>query len=333
MLLGIETSCDETSIAVLDKGCNVLSCVILSQDEIHKEWGGVFPELAARAHIERIRDVFDKAIYDARIKPKDISAIGVTCGPGLIGSLFVGLQFAKGLSLSLNVPFYGINHLDGHLSSSLIEHKDIPLPAIGLIVSGGHTELVYIKNWGIYEVLGRTLDDAVGEAYDKVARMLGLSFPGGPIIDKFAKNGRANIKFPLPKIKKEGFDFSFSGLKTAVLYYIRENKDYVVSDVCASFQESAINQLIIKIFSQASFKETKSIVVGGGVACNTRLREILEKEGNRKNIPVFIPSPRLCIDNGVMIAQVLARKIKAKEKSSSLFLSPVPNLHVFETML
>jgi len=326
MFLGIETSCDETSIAVIDENYNLLSCVIFSQDEIHKEYGGVFPEKASRAHLERIREVFDKAIKDAKIKTSDIKAIGVTYGPGLIGSLLVGLQFAKGLSISLKIPFYGINHLDGHLSLPLIENRNIPLPGIGLIVSGGHTELVYIKNWGVYEVLGRTLDDAVGEAFDKTARMLGFSFPGGPIIDKISKNGKPSIKFPIAKIKNGGFNFSFSGLKTAVFYYLRDNKDYLKEDVACSFQEAAISSLVSKTLEALSYKDAKSIILGGGVACNTLLRERIKEEGKKRDISVFFPSKRLCTDNGAMIAACLLRKIKNNEPPSPFSLSPEPSL-------
>ncbi|MEW6102477.1 MAG: tRNA (adenosine(37)-N6)-threonylcarbamoyltransferase complex transferase subunit TsaD [bacterium] len=326
MFLGIETSCDETSIAVIDENYNLLSCVIFSQDEIHREWGGVFPELASRAHLERIREVFDRAISDANIKISDIKAIGVTYGPGLIGSLLVGLSFAKGLSISLNVPLYGINHLDGHLSLPLIENRNIPLPAIGLIVSGGHTELVYIKDWGIYETLGRTLDDAAGEAFDKVARMLGYSFPGGPIIDEVSKKGKPCIKFPIAKIKKEGFDFSFSGIKTAVFYYLRDNPNCSKEDVACSFQEAAIGALIIKVFEALSHKDAKSIVLGGGVACNTLLREKMEIEGKERKIPIFFPSKRLCTDNGAMIGACLLRKIKNGEPPSCLSISSEPNI-------
>lgn len=328
MFLGIETSCDETSIAVLDKDYKLLGCVIFSQDDIHREWGGVFPELASRAHLDVIRLVFDKAISDARIKPNEIKAIGVTYGPGLIGSLIVGLEFAKGLSISLNVPFYGINHLDGHLSLPLIENKDIPLPAIGFIVSGGHTELVYIKDWGIYESLGRTLDDAAGEAFDKVARLLGYPFPGGAIIDEVSKNGKPIIKFTIAKIKEGRFNFSFSGLKTAVLYYLRDNKDAIKEDVIASFQETAVLSLVIKVWDALSYKNAKSIILGGGVACNSLLRKMMEDEGKKKNIPVFFPSKRLCTDNGAMVAACVLRKIKNNENPSLLSLSPCPSLKI-----
>lgn len=329
MFLGIETSCDETSIAVLDENYNLLSCVIFSQDDIHKEWGGVFPELASRAHLERIREVFDKAIRDAGITPSDIKAIGVTYGPGLIGSLLVGLSFAKGLSISLGVPFYGINHLDGHLSLPLIENKDIPLPGIGLVVSGGHTELVYIKDWGIYESIGRTLDDAVGEAFDKVARLFGYPFPGGPIIDELSKKGKPTIKFSIARIKGGGFNFSFSGLKTAVFYYLRDNKDIIKEDVICSFQNTAISSLVIKTYEALSYyKDAKSIILGGGVACNSLLRERMEEEGKKRNIPVFFPSKRLCTDNGAMIAAYLLRKVKNNEKPSLLSISPEPNLKI-----
>ncbi len=327
MYLGIETSCDETSIAVIDENYNLQSSVIFSQDEIHKEWGGVFPELASRAHLERIRGIFDRAIEDAKIKIKDIKAIGVTYGPGLIGSLLVGLQFAKGLSISLKIPFYGINHLDGHLSLPLIENKDIPLPGIGLVISGGHTELVYIKDWGIYEPLGRTLDDAVGEAYDKVARMLGLSFPGGPIIDELAKKGKPSIKFTIAKVKQGDFNFSFSGLKTAIFYFLRDNRNYSKEDVASSFQETAISSLLIKTFEALSYKNAKSIILGGGVACNSRIRERMEEEGEKRQIPIFFPSKRLCTDNAVMIAAALLRKIKNNEPPSLLSISAEPSFN------
>jgi N6-L-threonylcarbamoyladenine synthase len=321
MFLGIETSCDETSIAVIDENYKILSNIVSSQDEIHKEFGGVFPELAARAHIEKILPVFNEAIKQAGITKRDLKAIGVTSGPGLIGSLLVGLSFGKALSYSLSVPFFGINHLEAHLCLPLLTKNEIPFPGIGLLVSGGHTELVFLERWGKGESIARTLDDAAGEAFDKVARLLELGWPGGPAIERIAVTGDAKaIKFSIPKIKSGDLNFSFSGLKTAVYYQLKEcpRKE----DIAASFQEAVVSHLLINTLKAISMTGAKSIIAGGGVVANNRLREELTLLAKEKGLTLFLPEKNLCTDNGAMVCANLLFKIKEGSLPSSFDLAP-----------
>lgn len=303
--LGIETSCDETSCAVLKNGDKILSNIVSSSLFRHKPFGGVVPEIASRHSLEQIDFVFQEALEQAKIKPKQIGLIAVTEGPGLIGSLFVGISFAKALSYQLKKPLVGVNHLDAHLVANFIGQKE-PAKYIGLLVSGGHTSISYHQK-GKVTLLGATVDDAVGEAYDKVAKLLGLGYPGGPVIDKLAAQGNARA-FLFTKPKQKGrFDFSYSGIKTAVLYEVQKQKsplsETFVKDMAASFQKAAVNWLVEKTLEAAEDKNVKHIVVGGGVSANSALRCQLTEEGAARGIEVRFPAFSLTVDNAGMIAR------------------------------
>jgi N6-L-threonylcarbamoyladenine synthase len=298
-ILGIDTSCDETAVSVVKDGKEILSNIIASQI-IHSQYGGVIPEAAARAHIQTILPITDIALKTADITLKDLDLIGVTNGPGLIGSLLCGLSFAKALAFSLNIPFRCVNHLIGHVYSLVLDFKNLPLPMIVLLISGGHTELYLLKENLEITLLGSTLDDACGEAFDKVAKMLGYPYPGGPYIERLAKKGKRNINFPIPLLKN--YNFSFSGLKTAVLYYLKTNPNYNEYDVAASFQETVFDYLIAAINKASKEFLIKNIGIVGGVAVNERLKERLHILANDKNYQIFIPKKELCLDNGAMIA-------------------------------
>ena len=285
--LAVESSCDETSVAVLKNGREVISNIINTQVDLHKKFGGVVPEVASRKHIENIDVVLQEALDKANIALNDIDHIAVTYGPGLVGALLVGLSHAKALAFTLNKPLVGVNHIEGHVSANYIEHKDLKPPFITLIVSGGHTHLVEVKDYGEYEILGRTRDDASGEAFDKIARAMGLGYPGGPIVDRLAKEGNKNaIDFPRAYLD-EGYDFSFSGLKSAVLNYLNakkmKNEEIVVEDVCASFQEAVVEVLSQKAIKAAKEKGYNTITLAGGVACNSALRDKLTELGKENN--------------------------------------------------
>lgn len=334
-ILGIETSCDETAAALLKDGNEVVSDILFSQGEIHGRYGGVVPELACRKHIEIIDRVVTSAIDTAGIKASDIDAIAVTQGPGLIGALLVGVSFAKAFAYSLGIPLIGVNHLEGHLFSIFLEKKDVEMPFVALIVSGGHTNLYYVKGFGDYKLLGQTMDDAAGEAFDKAAKMLGLEYPGGPIIDKLSKIGNPEyIRFPRAYLSKESVDFSFSGLKTALLNHINSdslygpNKDNLalkIPDIAASFQQAIVDVLVEKTMLAAAKYNVKDIVVAGGVAANKMLRYKMEARGNSAGIMIHIPRPRYCTDNGAMIAIVGYYYFK-KGCFASLDLTPTANL-------
>lgn len=303
--LAVESSCDETSIAILKNGREILTNIVSTQMDLHKKFGGVVPEVASRKHIENIDGVLKEALDEANITLNDVDNIAVTYGPGLVGALLVGLSYAKALAFCLNKPLVGVNHIEGHISANYIAHKSLNPPFITLIVSGGHTHLVEVKNYGEYEILGITRDDASGEAFDKIARAMGLGYPGGPIIDKLAKQGNKNaIDFPRAYLD-DGYDFSFSGLKSAVLNYLNEKKmkkeDIVVEDVCASFQEAVVEVLSKKAIKAATEKGYKTIALAGGVACNSALREKITELGNQTNIQIKYPPIDLCTDNAAMI--------------------------------
>ncbi len=327
LVLGIESSCDETAAAVVKDGNVILSSVISSQIELHKPFGGVVPELAAREHLEKIDPIVDEALAKANVTLKDIDAVAVTQGPGLIGSLLVGVCYAKALAFGLDIPFIGVNHIEGHVFSVAFENPPIRFPAFALIVSGGHTNLFYIPEAGQYKVIARTRDDAAGEAFDKIAKMLGLEYPGGPVIEKLAKEGDANkIKFPIAKISDGRPDFSFSGLKTAVSRYVRENEiekvgaDKIVSqeikDIAASFQATVVKSLMRNVEKLAAEYQPKTFIVAGGVACNNALREAAETVGKRLEIPVYFPSKHLSTDNAAMIAAAGYFHLQRGEKSN-----------------
>lgn len=330
LILSIESSCDETSAAVVKNGRIVLSNIISSQIETHKLYGGVVPEVASRMHIEVIDKVVKEALSEASIKLSDIDAIGVTYGPGLVGALLVGLQYAKGLSFASKKPLIGVNHIEGHISANFIEHKDLKPPFVSLVVSGGHTFIVYVKDYGEYEVLGQTRDDAAGEAYDKVARAIGLGYPGGPKIDKLAKEGNENaIEFPRANFHEETLDFSFSGVKSAVLNYINKCKmkdvEFNRADIAASFQKAVVDVLCDNVFKTCTQKKANKIAIAGGVASNSALRNTLKIEGEKRNIEVLFPAPILCTDNAAMIGSAAYYQY-IKGNISSLNLNAKPNL-------
>lgn len=301
LILGIDTSCDDTAAAVVEDGRRVLSNIVSSQNEIHKKYGGIVPELASRRHIEMIWPVVDEAIAQANVSFKDISAIAVTYGPGLIGSLLVGVCFAKSLSFVNKTPMIAVNHLEGHIFSIFLEENPA-FPFIALVVSGGHTSIYLVKGFGNYIELGRTRDDAAGEAYDKVAKILGFGYPGGPIIDEVALNGnRESILFPRAHVKG-GLDFSFSGLKTAVLNYTKKHPHSKKEDIAASFQAAVIDVLIARVIEAARIRGIKRIVLSGGVSANSALRKRLGQEGKKEGLDVYLPSLHLCTDNAAMIA-------------------------------
>lgn len=314
LILGIESSCDETAAAVVKNGREILSSIISSQIESHRAYGGVVPELASREHLEKIEEVVNKAIVDARIRLDDIDGVAVTQGPGLIGSLLVGVCYAKSLAFGLGVPLVGVNHIEGHVYSVAFENPPINYPAMALIVSGGHTNLFWIPEEGKYKVVSRTRDDAAGEAFDKVAKMVGLGYPGGPIIERIARKGNpAAIRFAKAKISDGRPDFSFSGLKTAVSRYIRENgitpladerlePPQEIADLAASFQNAVVQALVGRMEKQAEGLHPKTLIVAGGVACNQALRSAAEAVAARLGIPVYFPSRHLSTDNAAMIA-------------------------------
>ncbi|MGM0444781.1 MAG: tRNA (adenosine(37)-N6)-threonylcarbamoyltransferase complex transferase subunit TsaD [Bacillota bacterium] len=308
-ILAIETSCDETAAAVSEDGLNILSSVVASQIDWHKKYGGVVPEIASRKHMEFITPVVEKAVEESNLKLKDIDAIAATYGPGLVGSLLVGLSYAKALSLALDKPFIGVNHIAGHIYANFISKEDIKSPIVCLTVSGGHTDLLYFKEYGDYEILGRTKDDAAGEAFDKIARYLGLGYPGGPVIEQKAKDGNEKaIDFPRPFIDKDNYDFSFSGLKTAVINYIhnqkQKNKELNINDIAASFQKAVIDILTDKTIKAALSKDAESVILSGGVAANKRFREVLKSSLKEHGIPLYFPEMKLCTDNAAMISTV-----------------------------
>jgi N6-L-threonylcarbamoyladenine synthase len=308
-ILGIETSCDETSAAVLTDRYEVLSNVVLSQDEVHAPYGGVVPELASRQHIRSIDLVVGEALAKAGAGLAAIDAYAVTQGPGLIGSLLVGLSFAKGLAYYHGKPLFGVDHLEGHIEAAFLENRDIAFPALALLVSGGHTALYWLEKKLSYRLLGRTRDDAAGEALDKIAKFLGLGYPGGPVIEKLAADGDPKaFAFARPRIKAAPFDFSFSGLKTAALRHIRESDVAKggprFADFLASFEEAVTRALVENVVRGVEEYDPKSLVLCGGVARNRRLRARFQGQAARLKVPAYVPSPRLCTDNAAMIAAI-----------------------------
>jgi N6-L-threonylcarbamoyladenine synthase len=337
LVLGIETSCDETSVAVLDAG-TVRSNIISSQ-VVHKEYGGVVPELASRAHMKMIVPIMNAALEHADVSPDDIEAAAAVYGPGLVGALLVGLSFGKSFAWSRRIPFIGVNHMEGHIYSTFLGNDKPEYPFICLTVSGGHTDLLYINEPLVYERLGRTRDDAAGESFDKVAKMLGIGYPGGPVIDKLAREGNPDaIKFPRAYIHAEHYDFSFSGLKTAVLYYLRDRnllagngspaaQSPELNDICASFQQAVVDILVEKTLSAVSRRGVKHVAVAGGVSANTKLRETFRHMADSNNIKVYFPRPEYCTDNAAMAAYVGWVRLSRGE-TSPLSLAAVPNLTV-----
>lgn len=306
IILGIETSCDETAAAVVVDGIQILSSIVSSQIDIHHPYGGVVPELASRKHMEAIVPVVTEALAVSGMDSKKLDAIAVTQGPGLVGALLVGFCFAKSFAFALDIPWVGVNHLEGHINSLFLEENPPPFPFVALLASGGHTSIYYVTSHTGFEVVGQTRDDAAGEAFDKVAKMLGLGYPGGGVIDRLATQGDPEkIAFPRPFLDKSTFDFSFSGLKTSVKRHIQKNMDAYqeqIPDIAAGFQESVVDVLSFKVINAAMMKGCEHIAVVGGVAANSRLREKVRQEADLKGLRVHIPSIGLCSDNAAMIA-------------------------------
>jgi N6-L-threonylcarbamoyladenine synthase len=319
IVLGIETSCDETGVAVVEES-RIRSNVITSQIDLHARFGGVVPELASRAHVMTITPAIEQALVDAGVGARDLDAVAVTVGPGLIGALLVGVAAAKAMAGALNVPLIGVNHLEGHIESAFLQEPDLEPPVIALIVSGGHTMIALMPEHGRFEILGQTIDDAAGEAFDKVARFLGLGFPGGPEIDRLAREGdAAAYRFPRALLNEPNYDFSLSGLKTAVIRWAREREalgeDFDVADVAASFQEAIVEVQVAKTIRAAKDTGIGSVVIAGGVAANRRLRELMRASGEQAGLRVVTPSLALCTDNGAMIAAAGARRLARGERT------------------
>ena len=306
IILAIESSCDETSIAVVKNGREVLSNVISSQIDTHRVFGGVVPEIASRKHIEVIDFVLDEALKQANKSLKDIDAVAVTYGPGLVGALLVGVSYAKALAYTLKKPLIPVHHIEGHIYANYIEDKELLPPFISLVISGGHTHIVYVKDYGKFEILGKTRDDACGEAFDKVARTIGLKYPGGPEIDKLAKEGDRNkIELPRVMIDTDDYDFSFSGLKSAVLNFVNKSKmtniPFKNEDLAASFQQAVADVLVFKVIKACKDKNIKTLALAGGVSANSFLRETIQNACDKEGIKLCIPSLKLCTDNAAMI--------------------------------
>lgn len=334
VILGIESYCDETAASVVRNGREVLSNVISSQIALHTLYGGVVPEIASRKHIEKINVVIEEALAEAHMTLDDIDAIGVTYGPGLVGALLVGVSEAKAIAYAKNLPLIGVHHIEGHISANYIENKDLEPPFACLVVSGGHTHLVIVKDYGKYEIVGRTRDDAAGEAFDKVARAIGLGYPGGPKIDKVSKEGNPNaIAFPRAKVADSAYDFSFSGLKSAVLNYLNgckmKNIPIVQADVAASFQKAVVDVLVEHAMHAVEEYGFKKFAIAGGVASNSALRSAMEEACKKRGVAFYHPSPILCTDNAAMIGAAAYYEYLAGTRSG-WDLNAVPNLKLGE---
>jgi N6-L-threonylcarbamoyladenine synthase len=305
VVLGIETSCDETGLAVVVDG-QIRSNVVASQVEIHSRFGGVVPEVAARAHVESIKSLAHRALAEAEVHPNSVSAVAATQGPGLAGALVVGFSFGKAMAWTLGAEFVGVDHMEGHLLAPMFQHEAYSPPAVVLLASGGHSQIVHVSEWGAYEIMGGTIDDAAGEAFDKLARFLGLGFPGGPAVDRLSTEGDPSaIKFPRA-LPNNPYDFSFSGLKTSVINWVNKQHgagiDVPVADVAASMQEAIVDVLVAKTFNAVDETSAKTVAGGGGVLANRRLRMRLQEEADRRGVTMALPTPDLCTDNGAMIA-------------------------------
>lgn len=327
LVLGIESSCDETSCAIVKNGREVLSNVINSQIKIHEKFGGVVPEIASRSHVEVISRVVKEALEEAKITFDDVDVVACTYGPGLVGALLVGVSYAKALSYAINKPLVGTNHIEGHIAANYITHPDLKPPFLCLVISGGHTHLVHIKNYKEFEILGKTRDDAIGEAFDKAARVIGLGYPGGPKVDKLAKEGENNIK--IPKTHFDNLDFSFSGIKTAIINMHHKNPDINKADLCASFEATVTEILIENTLKAAKKLNINKIALAGGVSANSYIREKFIELEKTNQMQIYYPKPILCTDNAAMIASAgyynyINRKI------SNLELNAIPNLKIGE---
>ena len=331
-ILAIESSCDETAAAVVKNGREVLSNIISSQIELHKLYGGVVPEIASRKHIEKINPVIREALAEAGMKLEDMDAIGGTYGPGLVGALLVGVAAAKAISYAKNIPLVGVHHIEGHISANYIENKDLEPPFLGMVVSGGHTHLVMVEDYGKYEILGKTRDDAAGEAFDKVARAIGLGYPGGPKIDKLAKEGNPRaIAFPRAHVADAPLDFSFSGLKSSVLNYINscemKHQQICRADVAASFQAAVVDAIVSHTILAAKTYHIDKVALAGGVASNSALRQAMKEKCEAAGLKFYYPSPILCTDNAAMIGCAAYYEYLAGTRHG-LDLNAVPNLKI-----
>lgn len=334
LILAIESSCDETAAAVVRNGREVLSNVISSQIALHTLYGGVVPEIASRKHIEKINQVIEEALAEAKVGLSDITAIGVTYGPGLVGALLVGVAEAKAIAYAAGKPLVGVHHIEGHVSANFIEHPDLEPPFVCLIVSGGHTHLVVVKDYGKFEIIGRTRDDAAGEAFDKVARAIGLGYPGGPKVDRAAKEGNKHaVEFPRAKVEDAPYDFSFSGLKSSVLNYINHEKmlgkEICVPDLAASFQNAVVESLVSRAVAAAKEYGYDKLAIAGGVASNTALREGMREACEKAGLKLYYPSPIYCTDNAAMIG-VAAYYEYQNGARAGWDLNAVPNLRLGE---
>ena len=327
LIMGIESSCDETSVSIVKNGREVLSNCINSQIKIHEEYGGVVPEIASRCHTEVINGIMKEALKEAKVTLDDIDAIAVTQGPGLVGALLVGVSYAKGLSYVTKKPLIAVNHIEGHIAGNYLTHNELKPPFLCLIVSGGHTHLVNVKSYNDFEVLGKTRDDAIGEAFDKVARVVGLGYPGGPKVDNLAKEGTPNIKLPVTHF--DNLDFSFSGIKTAVINLNHKDPNINKADLCASFQVAVTNMLITNVTKAISQFNSDKIVIAGGVSRNSFIRKSFDELANELNIKVYYPEPILCTDNAAMIAAAGYYNYINGERAE-LNLNAIPNLKIGE---
>ena len=334
LILAIESSCDETAAAVVKNGREVLSNVISSQIALHTLYGGVVPEIASRKHIEKINYVIKEALDQAGVTLKDLDAVGVTYGPGLVGALLVGVAEAKAISYAAKLPLVGVHHIEGHISANYIENKDLEPPFICLVVSGGHTHLVTVRDYGVYEILGRTRDDAAGEAFDKVARAIGLGYPGGPKIDKVSKEGDPDaVHFPRAKVEDAPYDFSFSGVKSAVLNHLNgcrmKGEEIVQADIVASFQKAVCEVLVSHAMDAVRDQGIRKLALAGGVASNSTLRRMMQEACEREKTAFYRPSPILCTDNAAMIGAAAYYEYR-KGVRHGLDLNAVPNLRLGE---
>ena len=332
LILAIESSCDETAAAVVKNGRDVLSNIISSQIELHKLFGGVVPEIASRKHIEKINEVIEEALSQADVTLDDIDAVGVTYGPGLVGALLVGVAQAKAISYAKGLPLIGVHHIEGHISANYIENKNLKPPFLCMVVSGGHTHLVHVKDYGVYEIVGRTRDDAAGEAFDKVARAIDLGYPGGPKIDRLSKEGNAHaIDFPKAHVAGAPLDFSFSGIKSAVLNYINgckmKGEEINRADIAASFQRAVVEVIVEKTIEAAKMLNLNTVCLAGGVAENSSLREAMKNACEKEGFSFNYPSPILCTDNAAMIGAAAYYEYIAGTRHG-LDLNAVPNLKI-----
>lgn len=324
-IMGIESSCDETSVAIVKNGREILSNVINSQIKIHELYGGVVPEIASRCHTEVINEIMKESLKEANMKLEDIDGIAVTYGPGLVGALLVGVSYAKGLSFATNKPLIPVNHIEGHIAANYLTHKDLKPPFLCLIISGGHTHLVNVKDYTKFEVLGKTRDDAIGEAFDKVARVVGLGYPGGPKVDNLAKEGNPTIKLPVTHF--DNLDFSFSGIKTAVINLNHKDPNINKADLCSSFQKAVTEMLLTNCRKAVQITDSSKLVIAGGVSRNSYIRSAFDNFQKEMNIKVYYPEPILCTDNAAMIA-ASGYNNYVKGIRGDLTLNAIPNLKI-----